>query len=53
VNNLDDAVRRARSPLAKFVEERHVNPQTQHKDIWIRDPDGFVIVLAGPDRKTY
>lgn len=52
-SDLDDAVRRARSLLAKFVEEPHVNPQTQYKAIWIRDPDGFVIVLAGPDRKTY
>jgi hypothetical protein len=29
-----------------------VNLEAQHKEIWIRDPDGFVVVLAGPDGKT-
>ena len=52
VNNFDAAVRRARSLHAEIVEEPHVNQQAQHKEIWIRDPDGFVVVLAGPDGKT-
>jgi len=52
VNNFDAAVRRARSLKAEIVEEPHVNQQAQHKEIWIRDPDGFVVVLAGPDGKT-
>ena len=51
VNNFDAAVRRARSLHAEIVEEPHVNQQAQHKEIWIRDPDGFVVVLAGPDGK--
>ena len=52
VNNFDAAVRRARSLHAEIVEEPHVNLQAQHKEIWIRDPYGFVVVLAGPDGKT-
>ena len=52
VNNFDAAVRRARSLHAEIVEEPHVNQQAQHKEIWIRDPEGFVVVLAGPDGKT-
>ena len=52
VNNFDAAVRRARSLHAEIVEEPHVNQQAQHKEMWIRDPDGFVVVLAGPDGKT-
>ena len=52
VNNFDAAVRRARALHAEIVEEPHVNQQAQHKEIWIRDPDGFVVVLAGPDGKT-
>jgi catechol 2,3-dioxygenase-like lactoylglutathione lyase family enzyme len=52
VNNFDAAVRRARSLKAEIVEEPHVNLQAQHKEIWIRDPDGFVVVLAGPDGET-
>jgi hypothetical protein len=51
VNNFDAAVRRARSLHAEIVEEPHVNHEAQHKEIWIRDPDGFVVVLAGPDGK--
>ena len=52
VNNFDAAVRRARSLHAEIVEEPHVNLRAHHKEIWIRDPDGFVVVLAGPDGKT-
>ena len=52
VNNFDGAVRRARTLHAEIVEEPHVNLRAQHKEIWIRVPDGFVVVLAGPEGKT-
>ena len=52
VDNFDAAVRRARSLHAETVEEAHLKLRAQHKKIWIRDPDGFVVVLAGPDGKT-
>lgn len=23
------------------------NPNARHRDIWLRDPDGYVVVIAG------
>jgi hypothetical protein len=31
------------------IEEPHVNPAPQHREVWLRDPDGYVVVMAGPD----
>jgi len=33
-------------------EEPHVNPAPQHREIWLQDPDGYVVVLASPDGET-
>jgi catechol 2,3-dioxygenase-like lactoylglutathione lyase family enzyme len=52
VNEFDAAVGRARSLGAEIAEEPRVNLQAQHKEIWIRDPDGYMVVLAGPDGET-
>ena len=30
------------------VEDVHVNPLAQHREIWLRDPDGYVVVLSSP-----
>jgi hypothetical protein len=27
----------------------HVNPAPQHREMWLRDPDGYVVVIASPD----
>ena len=43
----DDAVERARALDAEVLEEPHVNPNANHREIWLRDPDGYVVVLAG------
>jgi len=34
---------------AEVIEEPHVNAAPQHREIWLRDPDGYVVVVAGPD----
>ena len=34
---------------AEVIEEPHINPAPQHREIWLRDPDGYVVVIAGPD----
>jgi len=47
VDDFDAAVGRARSLRAQVVEEPHVNPQAGHREMWIRDPDGYVVVIAG------
>lgn len=49
VDDFDAAVERVRTISARVVEEPHVNPAPQHREIWIEDPDGYVVVLAGPD----
>jgi catechol 2,3-dioxygenase-like lactoylglutathione lyase family enzyme len=48
-NDFDAAVERARSLGAEVVLEPHVNPAPQHREIWLRDPDGYVVVIASPD----
>ena len=40
-------VARARELGADILEEPHVNPNANHRECWLRDPDGYVVVLAG------
>ncbi len=40
------AVARARALGAEILEEPHLNPNAGHHEIWIRDPDGYVVVIA-------
>jgi catechol 2,3-dioxygenase-like lactoylglutathione lyase family enzyme len=47
VDDFDAAVERAGSLKAQVVEEPHVNPNAGHREIWLRDPDGYVVVIAG------
>jgi catechol 2,3-dioxygenase-like lactoylglutathione lyase family enzyme len=49
VDDFDAAVKRIRSLRAEVVEPPHVNPAPRHREIWIRDRDGYVVVLASPD----
>ena len=49
VDDFDAAVERARRLAAQIIEEPHFNPAPQHREIWLRDADGYVVVLAGPD----
>ena len=44
---LDDAVARVRAAGATIVTDVHVNPNAGHREIWLRDPDGYLVVLAG------
>jgi catechol 2,3-dioxygenase-like lactoylglutathione lyase family enzyme len=52
VSDFDAAVKEARSLRAEIVVEPHVNQNSQQKEIWIRDPDGYVVVVAGPEGKA-
>ena len=49
LGDFEAAVARARGLGAEIVEEPHVNPAPMHKEIWLRDPDGYVVVIASPD----
>jgi catechol 2,3-dioxygenase-like lactoylglutathione lyase family enzyme len=52
VDDFDAAVERARSIQAKVIEEPKVNPNAGHREMWLRDPDGYVVVIAGPGRES-
>jgi catechol 2,3-dioxygenase-like lactoylglutathione lyase family enzyme len=49
VADFDAALVRVQSLQAQVLEGPYVNPRPQHREIWLRDPDGYVVVLAGPD----
>jgi hypothetical protein len=46
VNDFDAAVERARSLQAEIVEDAHINPNSGDREIWLRDADGYVVVVA-------
>ena len=48
IDRFDDALSRARELGAEIVEEPHVNPNAKHREVWIRDLDGYIVVLASP-----
>jgi catechol 2,3-dioxygenase-like lactoylglutathione lyase family enzyme len=54
VDDFDDAVARADALKAEIVLPRHRNPPEgnggpNHWEPWLRDPDGYTVVLASPD----
>lgn len=42
------AVSRIRAGGAAIVTDVHLNPSAGHHEIWLRDPDGYLVVLAEP-----
>jgi len=46
-DGFDQAIDRARELGAEILEEPHVNASANHRECWLRDPDGYVVVLAG------
>ena len=52
VADFDAAVKRAHSLGAEVLQGPFVNPAPQHREIWLRDPDGFVVVLASHDGES-
>jgi catechol 2,3-dioxygenase-like lactoylglutathione lyase family enzyme len=49
VDDFDAAVERARKLRAEVVLEPHINPAPKHWEMWLRDADGYVVVVASPD----
>jgi catechol 2,3-dioxygenase-like lactoylglutathione lyase family enzyme len=54
IDDFEAAVARAIEMRADIVLPRHRNPPTgkggpNHWECWVRDPDGYVVVLASPD----
>jgi catechol 2,3-dioxygenase-like lactoylglutathione lyase family enzyme len=48
VADFDAAVERARETGATIVRDVHTNPNALQAELWLRDPDGYLVVLAGP-----
>ena len=49
VDDFDAVVEQARALGAEIVIEPHVNRAPGHREVWLRDPDGYVVVVASPD----
>ena len=49
VEDFDAAVDRARELRAEVIQGPSVNPAPRHREIWLRDPDGYVVVISSPD----
>jgi catechol 2,3-dioxygenase-like lactoylglutathione lyase family enzyme len=52
VGDFDDAVRRAEEMGVEMVLPKHRNPPGEggpnHWECWMKDPDGYVVVVASP-----
>lgn len=46
LDDFDSAVARTRETGAVIVTDVHVNPNAGHRELWLRDPDGYLVVLA-------
>lgn len=49
VDDFDDAVKRAKQLKAKVVLDVHRNPNAEHRELWVSDPDGYTVVIASHD----
>lgn len=48
IEAFEAAVARARELRAEIVHEPHVNPNARQRECWLRDLDGYTVVLASP-----
>jgi predicted enzyme related to lactoylglutathione lyase len=59
VADFDEAVGRAQRLAAPVVRPPHRNPPEGqgngpgHRELWIKDPDGYTVVIASPDGEAY
>lgn len=47
-DQFDSALQRIRQHEAIVLEGPLVNPNAQHREIWLRDPNGYKVVVASP-----
>lgn len=47
-DDFESAVLRVRQHAAQVLEGPKRDRDAQQREIWLRDPDGYVVVLAGP-----
>ena len=46
-DEFDRAIARISALGAEVLEEPKVNPNAGHREVWLKDPDGYVVVIAG------
>jgi catechol 2,3-dioxygenase-like lactoylglutathione lyase family enzyme len=46
--SFDAAVERIRAAGVEPAEDVHVNAAAHHREIWLRDPDGYLVVISSP-----
>lgn len=51
IDEFDAAVRRIRQADVQIVTDLHLNPNARHREIWLRDLDGYLVVLAEAGRE--
>ncbi|RKH60960.1 VOC family protein [Corallococcus llansteffanensis] len=49
--DFDASVKAAEALKVDWVEAPHENPNSRRREFWVRDPDGYVIVLAAESRR--
>jgi catechol 2,3-dioxygenase-like lactoylglutathione lyase family enzyme len=49
VDDFDDVVARGRKLGARIIMDVHLNPNAQHREFWLADPDGYTVVIASHD----
>ena len=49
VDDFDAAMARIAEVDPPVVKARHRNPNAMHWECWVRDPDGYVVVIASRD----
>jgi predicted enzyme related to lactoylglutathione lyase len=45
-DRFDETLLRIQSCGAQVLEGPQVNPNANHREIWLRDPDGYIVVVA-------
>jgi catechol 2,3-dioxygenase-like lactoylglutathione lyase family enzyme len=48
-DDVEAVARRAERLRAEIVRDVHVNPGPGHYELWVRDPDDYLVVVASPD----
>ena len=48
VSDLAEAAERIHRAGLAVERDVHVNPNAHQEEVWLRDPDGYLVVLAGP-----
>ena len=46
-DNIENAFARAKKSHAQILEPLNVNVNANHREFWLNDPDGYVVVVAG------